>query len=108
MPAPEPGVRRDGDALVFSGVLSRAHVPALWREAGRAGTGLARIDLTAVERVDSAGLALLSLLATHGPGPVTITGSPPGLAELGRAYRLGPMLAFSAAAADPSHVNGHP
>lgn len=88
-------MRRDGDTLVFTGVLSRDQVPALWQQALVPGTAVARLDLTAVERVDSAGLAMLSALAGAGR-PVVTTGTPAGLADLCVAYRLDDALAFAA------------
>ncbi|WP_242111670.1 STAS domain-containing protein [Luteimonas aquatica] len=89
-------VRRDGDALVFSGALLRAGVTALWKQVG-APAGVRRLDLRAVERLDSAGLALLAELAARAGGEVAIDGEPAGLAELRAAYRLTPGLAFAAA-----------
>lgn len=91
-------VRRDGDALIFSGALLRGGVTALWKQIG-APTGVRRLDLRAVERLDSAGLALLAELAARaGAGAdVAIDGEPAGLAELRAAYRLTPNLAFAAA-----------
>ncbi|MCD9004911.1 STAS domain-containing protein [Luteimonas sp. XNQY3] len=88
-------VRRDGDALAFAGDVVAASVPALWSQAqaGRAGT--ARLDLSAVTTLDSAGLALLAELA--GGGALAVAGNPPGLAELCRAYRLTPTLAYVSA-----------
>lgn len=86
---------RDGDALRVSGALVRAHVAALWAQRPAGAAGVRRIDLTAVERIDSAGLALVSLLASAaGPGLV-IDGQPPGYRELQAAYRLGPSLDFA-------------
>ena len=82
MAATASQVRRDGDALIFSGALLRGGVTALWKQIG-APTGVRRLDLRAVERLDSAGLALLAELAAR--------------AELRAAYRLTPSLAFAAA-----------
>ncbi len=87
-------VRRDGDALAFAGALSRDAVRGLWTDASTLRAGAARLDLTAVTSIDSAGLALLGALA--GNGALAIDGDPPGLAELRSAYRLAPSLAFSA------------
>ncbi len=98
MPAPtDAGVRRDGDALVFTGTLSRDRVPALWRPALDASAGARRLVLDDVDRVDSAGLALLAELAARmGPGAVAVSGTPDGLADLQAAYRLDDGLAFAA------------
>lgn len=101
MPAPAPaeaGVRRDGEALRFSGALVRATVPALWRAAHPQAAGLRRIDIGDVSRLDSAGLALLAALAAGADarGPrVELTGTPPGLEELRAAYRLDAALGFA-------------
>lgn len=89
-------VRRDGDALAFAGALTRAAVPALWADASRALDGVRRFELTAVEQVDSAGLALLVNLAER-VGQVTVSGDPRGLPALRRAYRLSSSLSFAAA-----------
>ena len=54
--------RRD-DVLVFTGALDRAAVAALCPQARAQRTGVRGFDLTAVPRVDSAGLAMLAELA---------------------------------------------
>ncbi|HEY5850688.1 MAG TPA: STAS domain-containing protein [Lysobacter sp.] len=87
-------VRQDGDTLAFSGALERAAVASLWAQLRTLGPGLARLDLGAVSRVDSAGLALLSELCAR-TGIVRVSGDPPGLAELRAAYRLDDALAFA-------------
>ncbi len=86
-------VVRDGDALVFRGALERAATPGVWKQAQPLLAGVRRLDLAAVETVDSAGLALLSELAAGAPGAV-VSGNPPGLAELRAAYRLDADLGF--------------
>jgi len=91
MPATEAAVTRQGDALVFSGALDRAAAAALWQPASTQLHGVQRIVLTCVTTVDSAGLALLSALASRlraGGGEPLIEGEPPGLLELRTAYRL--------------------
>ena len=98
MPAPtdaNAGVTRAGEALRFAGVLSRAQVPALWKQLP-ALDGLRVLDLDAVTSVDSAGLALLAELAAKLDGGVILTGNPAGLAELRTAYRLDDRLGFAA------------
>lgn len=85
-------VRRDGDALVFSGALLRDAVAGLWRDAQALRAGAVRLDLRAASQVDSAGLALLAVLAG---GTLEIVGAPAGLEPLREAYRLDPSLAFS-------------
>ncbi|MGI8560668.1 MAG: STAS domain-containing protein [Luteimonas sp.] len=91
-----PSVRRDGDALVFGGALVLSGVPALWDAARSGCAGVRRFDLTAVEQVDSAGLALLAELAAHAGEGLAVDGSPEGLEELCAAYRLSPALAYAA------------
>ncbi|WP_132987080.1 STAS domain-containing protein [Luteimonas terricola] len=95
--ATEAAVHRDGEALRFSGALVRAAVPALWRAAQPQAAGARRIDIGAVTRIDSAGLALLSALAeTAARGAaIDVIGEPPGLADLRAAYRLDTALGFA-------------
>ncbi|MGV8944097.1 STAS domain-containing protein [Thermomonas sp.] len=88
-------VHLDGDTLVFTGALTREVVSSLWRELPAKQDGMRRFDLSAVERLDSSGLALLSTLATRAKGGVTVIGNPPGLAALRTAYRLDDSLGFS-------------
>ena len=88
-------VRRDGDALVFTGALSRDVVSALCRGLPSTLAGVRRFDLRAVERLDSSGLALLSTLSTRAEGGVIVVGNPPGLDALRRAYRLDTNLGFT-------------
>lgn len=99
MPAPsDAGVVRDGDALIFSGVLDRAAATTLWPRLAAA-TGVQRIVLTKVTTVDSAGLALLAELAARlraGGSTVRFEGQPAGFADLCAAYRLTPELDFPA------------
>lgn len=87
-------IERDGDTLRFRGALLRASAAAAWARIGDDHTGTRRFDLGAVDAIDSAGLALLSLLATR-CGGVEVSGDPPGFAELRRAYRLGTDLTFA-------------
>ena len=97
MPAPtdaDAGVTRAGEALRFAGVLSRAQVPALWKQLP-ALDGVRVLDLHAVTSVDSAGLALLAELAAKLHRGVAVSGNPIGLAELRRAYRLDDQLGFA-------------
>jgi phospholipid transport system transporter-binding protein len=85
-------VTRAGEALRFAGALSRQTVPALWK-ALPAVDGVRSLDLRAVTTLDSAGLALLSVVAERCGAPA-IEGEPPGLAELRSAYRLDGQLGF--------------
>ncbi len=95
------GVQRNGAALVFSGVLDRAAVTALWPSLAKL-DGVQTLDLAAVPRLDSAGLALLAELAARlraqGITPL-IDGTPDGFNELRAAYRLAPSLDFHALSA---------
>jgi phospholipid transport system transporter-binding protein len=81
--------------LVFSGTLDRAAVAVLWPQLQKTVAGARRLDLSAVSRVDSAGLALLAELAAMAGG-VAVLGRPEGLAELCAAYRLQDDLSFAA------------
>lgn len=97
MPGSSASISRSGEALVFAGALLRDQVASLWPQAARGLEGVRRIDLAAVERIDSAGLALLvELVARAGTAPA-IDGAPDGLSELRAAYRLTPRLAFASA-----------
>lgn len=90
-------VVRDGDTLRFGGALLRDSVAALWRQLPAGASGVRALDLSDVERIDSAGLALVSLLAAGGEGIELHgigEGHPAGFAELREAYRLGHGLAF--------------
>ena len=91
----DAGVRRDGDALVLTGVLARDAVPALWRDALPLLDGVRRIDLSAATAIDSAGVALVAELAARA-GATGVDGAPPGLDGLRAAYRLDPALRFQA------------
>ena len=94
-------VQRNGTALVFSGVLDRTAVTALWPSLSSL-EGVRQLDLTAVTRVDSAGLALLAELAARARaagGTAEIICSPTGYNELSAAYRLAPTLDFHALSA---------
>jgi len=93
--------RTEGDTLLLAGVLDRDAVVSLWPQLAR-GLGAARsLDLQAVERVDSAGLALLAELAARlrAQGGGRLVGAPAGLEELSAAYRLSPSLDFNASSA---------
>lgn len=89
--------RVEGEVLLLSGNLDRAAAARLWPQLARRLGGVRKLDLRAVEGVDSAGVALLAELAAqlrdHGGG--AIDGSPPGLDELRAAYRLSPQLDFN-------------
>ncbi len=86
-------VRRDGAALHLSGMLDRDAATALWAQAIAAIGGARVLDVSAVDAVDSAGLAMLVALAVR-MDDVRIEGAPRGMADLLAAYRLSPTLAF--------------
>ena len=85
-------VRAD-ETLRFEGPLHRDAIAALWPRIPDDLKGVQRFDMGAVAAIDSAGLALVSLLAAR-CGTVEIAGCPDGFAELRVAYRLGHGLAF--------------
>ena len=95
MPGTEAAVERAGETLRFAGALTREAIAALWPQATRLLDGVRTFDLTAVPRVDSAGVALLAELAARAQ-PVAIDGAPDGWAELCAAYRLDAGLGFAA------------
>ena len=88
-------VTRRDDALVFDGVLTRPVVASAWGQVQALLSGADRLDLTAVSRIDSAGLAMLVALARQ-VGITTVIGAPTGYAELRAAYRLDDALGFAA------------
>lgn len=88
-------VRREGPTLVFAGALTREVVAPLWKQAQALAAGAAHFDLGAVERVDSAGLALLAELAARAGNAVAFDGEPAGFAELCAAYRLDRALGYA-------------
>ncbi|WP_459041515.1 STAS domain-containing protein [Stenotrophomonas sp. PSU-St19] len=92
----------EGDTLRLRGVLDRAAVIALWPQLQALPAQLARLELSEVERVDSAGLALLVELAARARKnghPLAVSGAPAGYNELSAAYRLSPDLDFNATSA---------
>lgn len=88
-------VRRDGEALVFSGAMQRAVVATVWPQALAVLADVRRFDLRAVSQVDSAGLALLAELVAQAGGDIGIDGAPAGLHALCEAYRLDPGLGYA-------------
>lgn len=88
-----PRVRRDGAALHLSGTLDRDAATTVWSQASAAVGGARVMDVTAVDAVDSAGLAMLVALAAR-MDDVRIEGAPRGMADLLAAYRLRPTLEF--------------
>ncbi|AKC86746.1 STAS domain-containing protein [Pseudoxanthomonas suwonensis] len=92
---------RDGPVLRLAGPLDRTAAIAHWPALPPLLDGVRVLDVSGVQRLDSAGLALLAeacaQVAARGGAP-QVVGSPAGLAELRAAYRLDEALAF----ADPS------
>jgi phospholipid transport system transporter-binding protein len=88
-----PRAHRDGARLHLSGTLDRSAATALWPQALAAVDGARVLDVSAVDAVDSAGLAMLVALAER-MDDVHVEGAPRGMAELLAAYRLRPTLAF--------------
>lgn len=84
----------DGETLRFRGPLLRHAVAGLWKRLPADAGAIRHLDLSAVESIDSAGLALISLLATRAGG-VSVEGRPEGFTELRGAYRLGHDLTFA-------------
>lgn len=81
-------VAREGDALVFGGPLERDAIATLWAAALPLLPGANAVDLAAVSRVDSAGMAMLAELQARADGRLAMRGTPDGLPELRAAYRL--------------------
>lgn len=88
MPNAESNILRDGDALRFHGVLTRPRVATAFKQAKAQLDGVCRFDIGGLARIDSAGIALLAMLAADLRNAVFIDGLPPGFAELRDAYRL--------------------
>ena len=88
-----PRVRRDGARLHLSGTLDRVAATTVWPQASAAVDGARVLDVTAVDAVDSAGLAMLVALAAR-MDDVRVEGAPRGMADLLAAYRLTPTLTF--------------
>lgn len=51
--------RQDGETLALSGALDRDSLMALWDDRHTVLAGITRLDLSALQRVDSTGLAML-------------------------------------------------
>lgn len=101
MPATGLALRRDAAVLHLSGTLDRAAASTAWPALLPLLDGTRVLDLSAVKRLDSAGLALLAEIAARlraqGAAP-RIEGTPAGLAELRAAYRLDADLHYADAA----------
>lgn len=86
----------------LAGVLDRDAVVLLWSRLQALPASVLQLDLTAVTRVDSAGLALLAELQARARAAgraLTLDGVPAGFNELSAAYRLAPTLDFHAPSA---------
>lgn len=91
-------VRRDERATVHvGGRLDRTTVARLHPELQRALAGAVHVNLSKVTHVDSAGVALLSVVLAGRVPAVEVVPPPPGagLDELRGAYRLDETLAFA-------------
>ncbi|PKV10694.1 STAS domain-containing protein [Xanthomonas prunicola] len=91
-------VQRTGDTLIITGVLDRAAVTAAWAQAIAQLDGARTLDLAGVQRLDSAGVAMLAELAARlrQTGSGAVVGEASGLDELRAAYRLSTTLDFQA------------
>jgi len=100
-PATTLTARREGAVLRLAGILDRAAATTAWPSLQLLLAGAQVLDLGGVQRLDSAGLALLAEVVARGAAAghaPRIDGAPAGLAELRAAYRLDEALAF----ADPA------
>ena len=93
-PGHDLSLHRDGPVLRLGGLLDRAAATAAWPALLPQLEGVRTLDLSGVQRLDSAGLALLAEAVERLDAPV-IVGTPDGLAELRAAYRLDAALGFS-------------
>ena len=89
-------VQRGGQTLVIAGVLDRAAVTVAWPQAMAQLDGARALDLSGVQRLDSAGVAMLAELAARlrQTGGCAVVGKASGLDELRAAYRLSATLDF--------------
>jgi phospholipid transport system transporter-binding protein len=97
--ASNASLQRDGATLRASGTLDRAAATALWPQLDSLLAGVSTLQLDAIERLDSAGLALLAEAAARvrdGGGNLDVIGCAAVLDELRAAYRLSTNLDFQA------------
>ncbi len=78
---------RDDDVLHLQGILEYETLEPLWQQRAVLMSGLARIDLSALTRMDTAGLALLVHLVALGVN-VRISGASPSVRTLASLYNL--------------------
>lgn len=86
MPASDPATLRIEGALDVDGV------PAQWQRLQPLARGIERIDLTAVNALDSSGVAMVrclqaAVVASGGRRPAVV-GAPPRLAQICLAHRV--------------------
>lgn len=82
---------RDGETLALRGELDQDLLVPLWEARAQATDGVSAIDLSAVTRVDTAGLALLAhfiALVRRQGGEAKLTGKSENLQTLVRLYNL--------------------
>lgn len=95
---PALSLRRDGPVLHLSGILDRDAASSAWPALLPLLDGARSLELSGVQRLDSAGLALLAEAAARlsaGGVAAPLIGTPAGLAELRAAYRLDDTLAYA-------------
>lgn len=95
-------VRIDGPRARLTGALDRDAVVALWPRLQALPGSVSQLDLAEVDRIDSAGLALLAELTARARADgrtLVIHGTPDGFNGLSAAYRLAPFLDFNALSA---------
>ncbi|WP_421568168.1 STAS domain-containing protein [Stenotrophomonas sp. PD6] len=100
--ASNASLQLEGSRARFAGVLDRDAVVALWPQLKALPQAVTELDMTAVTRVDSAGLALLAELTAQARSngrTLSLNGTPAGFNELSAAYRLAPSLDFNAPSA---------
>ncbi|MGH8039874.1 MAG: STAS domain-containing protein [Stenotrophomonas sp.] len=100
--ASNASLQLDGSRARVVGVLDRDAVVSLWPTLKALPAAVTELDLTAVTRVDSAGLALLAELTAQARSngrTLVLNGTPAGFNELSAAYRLAPSLDFNAPSA---------
>ncbi len=90
-----------GGALVLSGEMDHYSLLPLWEARDSAVSGCQSIDLHALERIDTAGVALLihlvDAIQRQSSGPATIVGASEKLRTLSQLYNLQEaLLPFSA------------
>ncbi|MEX5409743.1 lipid asymmetry maintenance protein MlaB [Atlantibacter hermannii] len=83
--------QREGERLILRGELDQETVVALWEQREAAMAGIDVIDLYALQRVDTSGLALLLHLVDtgrQGGRTVSLAGISDNLATLAKLYNL--------------------